>query len=102
MMPFRFSPEAVDDLFEIWQYIAVDNIQAADRLEEAILNTCALLAKTPDMGHHRPDLTDRPVLFWTLPRYRNYMIVYDPASTPLTVIRILHGARNIPVILEEK
>lgn len=42
----------------------------------------------------RTDLTHRPVRFWAVPRYPNYLIVYDPDSNPLTVIRILHAARD--------
>lgn len=49
----------------------------------------------------RKDLTALPLRFWTLPRYRNYTIVYDPSSKPLQIIRVLHGARNIAVVLRE-
>ena len=31
MTRFRFTPQASDDLLEIWRYIAADNPEAADR-----------------------------------------------------------------------
>jgi plasmid stabilization system protein ParE len=40
------------------------------------------------------NLTSLPVRFWTGLRYSNYVIVYDPESKPLNIIRILHGGRN--------
>ena len=36
MMLFRFTPEASADLFEIWNYIAADSEESADRVENAI------------------------------------------------------------------
>jgi plasmid stabilization system protein ParE len=36
MTRYRFTPQALSDLFDIWSYIAQDNPQAADRVEGAI------------------------------------------------------------------
>ena len=38
------TPEAVDSLLEIWDYIAQDNPPAADRVLRKIDETCQLLA----------------------------------------------------------
>ena len=64
MKGYELSPEATDDLQEIWVYIANDNAIAADKLEDDIYAACELLAKKPRLGHRRSDLTDEPVLFW--------------------------------------
>jgi hypothetical protein len=42
-------------------------------------------------------LTDRPVKFWGV---YSCLVVYDPASSPLTVIAVLHGARDVAQILK--
>ena len=60
MKGYELSPEATDDLQEIWAYIANDNPAAADKLEEDIYAACELLAKNPRLGHRRSDLTDEP------------------------------------------
>lgn len=99
MSRYQFTPQALDDLFEIWSYIAQDNPTAADRVEEAIYQVCELLAKSPLAGTIRKDLTSLPVRFWVVPPFPNYFLVYDPEAKPLQIIRILHGARNIPSIL---
>jgi hypothetical protein len=36
------------------------------------------------------------VKFWNV---YSYLVVYDPASTPLTIVAILHGARDIERLL---
>jgi plasmid stabilization system protein ParE len=95
MSRYRLTPKAKGDLRSIWSYIAFDNVEAADRVEEAIYDACAYLAQTPSRGQIRQDLTKLPVRFWTVLRYPKYVIVYDPADRPLKIIRILHGARDI-------
>lgn len=99
MSRYQFTPEAVDDLFEIWSFIAADSIEAADRVESAIYEACDFLADSPLAGRVRSDLTSLPLRFWVLQPYSNYLIVYDPKTDPVRIIRILHGARNIPSLL---
>lgn len=98
-MSYQFTPQAIDDLFEIWSYIAQDSSDAANRVEEVVYQACAL-ADTPLAGRIRRDLTSRPLRFWPALPYRNYLIAYDPETEPLQIIRILHGARDIPSILK--
>ncbi len=100
MTAYRFTPQASGDLFEIWSYIAADNPEAAGRVENAIYEACARIAQMPLAGQVRKDLTALPLRFWTLARYPNYLIVYDPAATPLQIIRILHGKRDVKSILQ--
>jgi plasmid stabilization system protein ParE len=99
MAGFRFTPEAAADLFEIWSYIASDNTEAAERVEAAIYEACSFVAHAPLSGRVRKNLTNRPVRFWTIQRFPNYIVVYRPDTRPLQVIRILHSKRDIPRIL---
>jgi plasmid stabilization system protein ParE len=99
MSSYQFTPQAVDDLLDIWSFIANDNLDAADRVETAICRACDFLADSPFAGNTRSDLTPLPVRFWVVQPYSNYRIVYDPSKKPLQVIRILHGARDLRPIL---
>jgi plasmid stabilization system protein ParE len=99
MSEYQFTPQATDDLFEIWSYIARDSIEAANRVEVAICEACEFVAATPLGGHVRKDLSDLPVRFWPVQPYRNYLIVYDPQTKPTKILRIVHGARNTPAML---
>ncbi len=63
MEKYRLTPEAVNDLFEIWNFISQDNTEAANRVEESILRACNLLADSPLAGRVRKDLTPLPLRF---------------------------------------
>jgi plasmid stabilization system protein ParE len=89
---FRLSPEAANDIEEIWRHIADDNIEAARRVRMELLHACRHLARNPGIGHRRQDLTTRPVRFW--PVY-SYLIVYREGGKPLEIVRVLHGARDV-------
>jgi len=96
MSSFRLAPEAARDIEEIWEYIARDSVRAARRVRLGLLAACRRLAQHPGLDHRREDLTDKPVLFW--PVY-SYLIIYNPATEPLEIVRILHGAQDLPRLL---
>ena len=99
MSGYQFTPQAVDDVFDIWSFIAADNPEAAERVEAAIFRACHFLVESPLIGTIRKDLTLLPVRFWVVRPYSNYLIVYDPGKQPLQVIRILHAARDVSSVL---
>ena len=95
MSGFVLHPEAYRDIDDIWEYIATDNLDAADRVLEEIYQTVGSLVAFPHQGHSRPDLTSRPLRFQSL---RDYVIAYAPEEKPLAVIAVLHGRRSPRVI----
>ncbi len=97
-MPARYilSPEALDDLQGIWDFIGADNPDAADRVVDELFAAFQQLAELPGQGHTRRDLTERDVRFWPV---RSYLVVYGDSTDPLQIVAILHGARDIPSII---
>jgi toxin ParE1/3/4 len=91
MTGYDFHPEAVHDLDGIWEFIATDNPEAADRVIAGILAALDKLVPFPKQGHRRPDLTARPLRFILV---HEYLIAYAPDEKPLWVIAIMHGRRN--------
>jgi plasmid stabilization system protein ParE len=91
MSAYVLHPEAYTDLDEIWEFIAEDNLNAADRVREEIYKAIGKLVPFPHQGHRRPDLTLRPLRFLTV---REYLLAYAPDETPLLVIAVLHGSRS--------
>jgi antitoxin ParD1/3/4/toxin ParE1/3/4 len=94
---FVLSGPASQDVDEIFLYVLEQNgpqraQHVADRLHEAFRK----LAETPGLGHKREDLTLLPVLFWAA---WSYLIVYRPETTPLEIVRVLHGARDVEPLL---
>jgi plasmid stabilization system protein ParE len=95
MSEFVLHPQAWRDLEEIWEYIAVNSPDAADRVREEIYDAIQSLIPFPHVGHSRPDLTARPLRFQVV---RDYAIAYAPDETPLAVVAVLHGRRCPRVI----
>jgi len=91
MSGFRLHPEAYVDLDEIWEFIAQDNPDAADRVREDIYRAIQALVPFPHQGHTRTDLTSRPLRFW---RVRDFLIAYAPDERPLWVLAVMHGSRS--------
>jgi toxin ParE1/3/4 len=84
------------DLIEIAFRIAEQNPAAADAWFDSIGEKCQLLARMPELGRKRPDLAPDLRSF----PVGNYVIFYRPVSDGIQVIRVLHGARDIPAPLE--
>ncbi|MFZ0535249.1 MAG: type II toxin-antitoxin system RelE/ParE family toxin [Candidatus Sulfotelmatobacter sp.] len=95
MSGFVLHPEANTDIEEIWEHIAADNLDAADRTLEEIYEAIQILAAFPYTGRARPDLTARSLRFQSL---RDYVIAYAPDEKPVVIIAVLHGRRNPRVI----
>lgn len=69
MKRFVLTPLAKQDLDDIWDYIAHDNIEAADRVLDALDNAMIKLAKAPGIGHWREELTDKRHRFFLVYSY---------------------------------
>src|SRR5438105_2255461 len=69
MADYFYSLEARLDLLEIWEYIAADHVDTADRVEQEIRQPILMLAANPGLGHRRRDLTSKPVRFWPVYSY---------------------------------
>ena len=90
------TSEANLDLVEIAYRIAEENPIAADDWLDAIGQKCQLLAQMPELGRKRPDLAPEVRSF----PVGNYVIFCRPVNRGIQVIRILHGARNIPMLFD--
>lgn len=103
MTGYSFHPDAFADLDEIWEFIAQDNIDAADHFVSEIHGVLRTLAASPHIGHRRPDLTSQPLRFHVASN--EYLIAYAPDETPIWVVGVLHGRRNprlLAAILRER
>ena len=75
MIGYGFHPEVSVDLEDIWEFIAAENLAAANRMTEEILDANDVLVAFPHQGYRRPDLTSRPLRFKLV---REYVIAYAP------------------------
>ena len=96
MKRFILTPSAERDVCEIWDYISVDNTEAADRVLAALESAMVKVAKNPGVGHWREDLADKRHRFLLV---YSYLIVYRHETKPLQIVRVLHAARNVQSML---
>ena len=91
-MSVRFSSSAEADLLDLWLAITADNPAAADTVLDTIYATAMLIGTQAEMGRARPELADG---LRSSSTKTPYIIFYLPDSDGVTVIRILHHARDI-------
>lgn len=91
MSGYDLHPEAFTDIDEIAIYIGEDSPEAAHRVVDEIYSALQQLVPFPHRGHHRPDLTGRPLRFI---RVRDFLVAYAPDEKPLWVIAVMHGHRS--------
>jgi antitoxin ParD1/3/4/toxin ParE1/3/4 len=81
---FALHPLAAQDITDIWTYIADDSPQAARRVRGELAIRALVLF--PNVGHKRPDLTERPLRFILV---RDYLIAGAPDEKPLRIVAVM-------------
>jgi toxin ParE1/3/4 len=81
------------DVLQIWNHIAEDSIEAADRLVEKFNEKLQLLADFPGLGPARPELGPALRSF----PVDQYLLIYERRTKGkgITLLRVVHGARNL-------
>jgi plasmid stabilization system protein ParE len=99
MARFRLTPAADRDIQAIWDYIARDSSDAADRVLMEPYDTLVWLTKYPQAGHTRHDISNRSFLFWTV---GNYQVIYRRSPEEIEILAVLHASRDIPAALRDR
>lgn len=100
MTKAAFSPAARRDLLDAIRWIAKENPRAALALRETITEAAGLLGEHPHLGKAIVELAAHPVRFLPLTGFP-YVVVYDCDTRPPLILRLLHGARDLPKILAD-
>ncbi len=86
-----WTPEAVSDRHEIYEYVEAEDVNAAIALDDLFSKAVARLVQHPKAGRPgRVDGTRELVV------HRHYIVVYDLVGKSIRIIRILHTARHWP------
>lgn len=97
-----FSEKSLEDTTGIVEHIANDNLNAAKAFRERLEQTCSLLADMPGIGTLR-DFDNAylsGVRFLPLKQFEKYLVFYQMHGDTLHVIRIVHGARDLPALFD--
>ncbi len=88
-----WTPEALQDRTDVWDYIAADNPQAAARMDALFSDAAGRLADHPKLG--QPG---------TIPRTRelvpheSYRLVYEISGETVWLLALVHTARKWPLV----
>ncbi len=85
MSAYVLSEDAFLDLDDIWEYIAKDNIDAADRWIGNLFDSFEAIGRSPGIGHKREDLTTCTVLFFSVGAY---VIVYRAVHPTVEIVAV--------------
>ena len=97
-----WTPQAREDLIEIYTYIGLDNPSAAERIFVALQARTELLIEYPRLGARRSDIRPTTRLLIEGP----YLILYEThpdtdegSVDAVEVVRIVDGRRNLKNLL---
>lgn len=95
--PARFSREARREIDRALREMT--HASSREALQAAIVAAARRLGTNPLLGSARPHLPP-PYRFWSLPQF-GYVLVYDPRTEPVAILRFVHTRRDLPRALAE-
>jgi len=91
-MKVVWSPTADRNADAIWEYIAQDNIDAADAIAELVRAAADRLRDYPLMGKEGRTPRSREIVVAGTP----YILVYRVSKDRIEIARVLHGRQDWP------
>ena len=91
-MTYILTRPAARDIDSICSHVSRDSRQAAENVALHFADAFELLAANPGIGHRRDELRDRELRVWVV---HSYLIIYDPSQSPIVILRVVHGAREL-------
>ena len=93
MARYVITDAAKQDIRAIISYLRKRSPQAAARARQELSSAFQKLAEFPHIGHFRTDVPWDDLRFWSV---YSYLVVYRPAAKPIQIIRVIHGAQDVP------
>ena len=92
-MKVLWTPQALQDRADVWDYIAADNPPAAARMDELFSYAVARLADHPKLGRPGKIQGTRELV-----THESYRLVYEINGEIVWVLALVHTAREWPLI----
>ena len=84
-------PLAAVDILDVWDHIAEDSLEQADRWIDNLDEKLKLIATQPLIGRARGELAAGMRSF----PFGRYIIFHAPVGGGIDVVRVLHSARDV-------
>jgi toxin ParE1/3/4 len=100
----RLCAQVPDDLLAIHDYLFSKNPAVAERFLATVEPTLDELARCPGKGSpkHFRSRKLAGLRSWSLPGFRNYLILYRAIEGGIEVLAVVHGSRNLPRVLKDR
>ena len=92
-MKVKWTPEALQDRIDIWDYIAAENPSAAARIDELFGVAAASLAEHPELGKPGQVSGTRELI-----PHENYRLVYEINQDVVWLLVLVHVSRQWPPV----
>ena len=96
MSRYVLGMDAEQDLEQIWDFIAEDDIDAADRWLEKLFGAFDLLSRTSRNGPQARRPRRPTILFWPVGAY---LILCRVQPVRIEIVAVTQGARDVPAFL---
>jgi plasmid stabilization system protein ParE len=92
------------DLLDQVEHIAAEQPAAARRYLLAVERAFDRVLEMPEMGVVRPFRSKQlqGLRMWPVPGFSNFLIFYRATQRTVQIVRILHGARDIPRVFDKR
>jgi len=87
-------PQAFTDLIETGDYIARDDLDAANRFFDAVDSTLSSLCDMPKIGVARQLSDGSTIRMWFVQGFERCLIFYTENEDEIMVLRIIHSSRD--------
>ena len=91
------SIAAREDLIDVWEYISLHNSDSADHYVRQLQERARQLLSHPELGRRHDEVAAgvRGLVF------HNHILFYVITPDRIEIVRILHGARDLPAAFRE-
>ena len=90
-MKVVWTPEALQDRIDIWDYIAADNPHAAAQMDELFSDSASQLTEHPKLGRAGKIPGTRELV-----AHAHYRLVYEINADTVWILTLIHTARLWP------
>jgi toxin ParE1/3/4 len=91
-MKLIWSPEALQDRIDIWDYISSENPSAAIRMDELFSQSVFKLTQHPKLGRPGKIKGTRELII-----HENYRLVYEIQNDAVWLLALVHTSRLWPL-----
>ncbi len=96
--PARFAGRARREIAKA--LAEMEHAAAARALRGALETAARRIGQRPAIGRREPTLADARYRFWSVPGFP-YLLVYRPDTSPPSILRFVHTARDLPPLLAD-